>query len=281
MSQPPTEAEQITKASQSNLALAFFALPQDRRRDISTFYAFCRVVDDLADDPEQNIAQRQRSLNDWKDSLLTARPNEPALAPVVRELIAKYRLPVAHLIDIIAGCEMDLTDTVFETWEDLRQYCHRVASVVGLVSIEIFGYKDPGCRQYALDLGLALQLTNILRDVGQDYTANARIYLPREEIARFGYSVEALAAGQHSSAFLDLMNFQAQRAIALYASAQAALPTADQRSMVAAEIMRTIYRSLLTRMQHGNFRVFKQRYRLNKLQKAFCIGRVLLTPVRF
>ncbi|MES2570848.1 MAG: squalene/phytoene synthase family protein [Verrucomicrobiota bacterium] len=277
---PPTEAEQITRASKSNLALAFFALPAERRRDISTFYAYCRVIDDIADDPGRSLAERQGALDHWKEALVAPVEAPPPLAASVRELIGKYQLPVGHFLEIIAGCEMDLKETVYETWDDLQRYCHRVASVVGLVSIEIFGYRDPGCRQYALDLGLALQLTNILRDVGQDYVNEKRIYLPRQEMSRFGYSAEELAKGVRNDNFLALMNFQAERAIALYQKARAALPAPDQRSMVAAEIMRTIYRSILDRMQGDGFRVFTRRYRLNKFQKSLCIARVLLTPVR-
>ncbi len=275
-----SDPEEITRASKSNLALAFIALPPERRRDISIFYAFCRVIDDIADDPHPPVADRQRALDLWRESLAAPQPREPALAPIVRELIAKYRLPVEHLREIIAGCEMDLTRVTYETWDDLRQYCHRVASVVGLVSIEIFGYRHPGCREYALDLGLALQLTNILRDVGQDFASDGRIYLPREEMARFGYTVEALAAQRRSPEFLALMQFQAARAHTLYRRARVSLPPTDQRSMAAAEIMRTVYFKLLTRMESDGFRVFEKRYRLNKLEKSLCIARVLLTPVR-
>ncbi len=273
------EAEEITRASKSNLALAFVALPPERRRDISVFYAFCRVIDDIADDPQIPVAERQHSLNLWSESLAAPRAHEPALAPIVRDLIAKYRIPVEHFREIITGCEMDLTRVSFETWDDLRKYCHRVASVVGLVSIEIFGYRDPGCRQYALELGLALQLTNILRDVGQDYANDQRIYLPLEEMARFGYTSEALAQRIRNPEFHALMEFQAARAHELYARARAALPPVDQRSMAAAEIMRTVYFKLLTRMEGDGFRVFEKRYRLSKFEKALCIAKVFLTPV--
>ncbi len=273
-----TEAEQITRASKSNLALAFIALDPERRRDISTFYAFCRIIDDIADDPAVPPVQRQLGLDQWKKALAQPTAGDPALASAVRELIAKYRIPTEHFFEIIAGCEMDLTQVQYETWDELRHYCHRVASVVGLISIEIFGYRDAGCQLYARELGLALQLTNILRDVGQDYANERRIYLPREEIARFGYSAESLAAGERNANFLALMNFQAERAIDLYARAQAALTPIDRRSMIAAEIMRTIYRRILSKMQNDQFQVFKQRYRLNKFSKLLCIARVYLFP---
>lgn len=276
MSANTDAATEITRASKSNLALAFVALSPERRRDISVFYAFCRLVDDIADDGTRPVAERQAALDAWKGSLAAATPDEPALAPAVRELIAKYRLPLEHFREIIAGVEMDLSGTNYETWEELRIYCHRVASVVGLVSIEIFGCKDAGCRQYALDLGLALQLTNIIRDVGEDYANGGRIYLPREDMERFGYGVAGLALGRHDGAFVQLMRFEARRARSFYESAEGALPAGERRTMVAAEIMRTIYKRLLKRMERDEFHVFTKRYRLNALEKALCIARVML-----
>jgi len=271
-----TEAEQITKASKSNLALAFLALDPERRRDISVFYAFCRLVDDVADDPGIPIPARRTGLARWRLALDAPTPDEPPLARHVRSLIAKYALPTAHFSEIIAGCEMDLEETRFPTWEALKAYCHRVASVVGLVSIEIFGYRSPACREYALQLGLALQLTNILRDVGQDYSNGQRIYLPLEEITRFGYSIEELARGEHNEAFLALMQFQAARARALYRGAEAALPASDRRSMIAAEIMRAVYHTLLGRMHRDNFQVFSLRYQIPRPQKAWIVARTSL-----
>jgi len=190
----------------------------------------------------------------------------------VRALIAKYQLPVAHFLDIIAGVEMDLAGASYATWDDLRLYCHRVASVVGLVSIEIFGCRDAGAKTYALDLGLALQLTNILRDVGQDFANGGRVYLPSEDLARFGYSPEDLAAGRHNEAFLALMRFEARRARELYARAVAALPPMDRKALAAAEIMRTVYYRLLDRMERDGFRVFGHRYSLSRLEKLLIVA---------
>lgn len=272
----PADAEKITRASKSNLALAFIALPRERRRDISVFYAFCRVIDDIADDGTRSAAERQQALDTWKLGLICETAHESPLAAAVRELIAKYSLPPTHFLEIIAGVEMDIAQTVYETWEELRVYCHRVASVVGLVSIEIFGYRDPGCIQYARELGLALQLTNILRDVGEDYANGGRIYLPRADMDRFGYNVAGLALGRHDEEFLALMSFEAERARGYYRAAEAALPAVDRRNMVAAEIMRTIYRRLLERMQRDGFRVFSKRYRLSKLEKSASIVSVLV-----
>jgi phytoene synthase len=270
------DAQAITRASKSNLALAFVSLPRERRDDITVFYAWCRVVDDIADDPGPTVAQREAALDLWKEALAQPVEDESPLAPPVRQLIAKYQLPIAHFREIIAGVEMDLAGASYDTWEDLRLYCHRVASVVGLISIEIFGCRDPGAKTYALELGLALQLTNILRDVGQDFANAGRIYLPREDLERFGYSAEDLAAGRRNEGFLALMRFETERARRFYAQAVAALPPADRRVLTAAEIMRAIYGRLLRRMERDGFRVFDRRYSLSRLEKLALIGGTIL-----
>ena len=270
------DANAITRASKSNLALAFISLPRERRDDITVFYAWCRVIDDIADDPGQSVADRHAALNLWKRALHQTSEGEPALAAPVRGLMAKYGIDPGLFLEIIAGMEMDLHEVSYATWEDLRLYCHRVASVVGLVSIEIFGYRDPGCEQYALNLGLALQLTNILRDVGQDFANDGRIYLPAEDMARFGYTREDLSAGRRNEAFTALMEFETERALGYYAAAVAALPPGDRRSMTAAEIMRNVYRRLLFKMRAGGFRTFNHRYSLSRWEKAFVILRTML-----
>ena len=277
MSTADADARAITRASKSNLALAFISLPRERRDDITVFYAWCRVIDDIADDSGESVAHRRAALDSWKQALAQPVAGESALAAPVRALMAKYRLSDEHFLEIIAGVEMDLDEVTYATWNDLRLYCYRVASAVGLVSIEIFGYRDAGCKTYAVELGLALQLTNILRDVGQDFANGSRIYLPREDLARFGYTAEDLAARRHNDAFRALMRFEAERAIGFYRSAQAALPPIDRRAMVAAEIMRAVYRRLLDRMQRDGFRVFDRRYSLSRLEK---IALIVTTTLR-
>ena len=269
------DAAAITRASKSNLALAFVALPRERRADISVFYAFCRIVDDIADEPGDPIA-KQSALDEWKRAVAESFAGEPSLASAVRALIAKYSLPVAHFREIIAGVEMDLHGASYATWEDLRVYCHRVASVVGLVSTEIFGCRDPRSREYAEHLGLALQLTNILRDVGQDLANEGRIYLPAEDLARFAVTAADLAAHRRDERFLALMDFEAARARDLFDKARQALPRSDRRALVAAEIMAAIYSRLLDKMQRDRFRVFDRRYSLPKWRKLTLILRTIL-----
>ena len=263
-------AEKITRQSKSNLALAFVSLGRERRRDITIFYAFCRVIDDIADSKTLAVEEKRRRLTAWREWLRASKVDESVLASDIRALIGKYSLRPEMLEEIIQGVEMDLSITRYATFEDLRVYCYRVASAVGLVSIEIFGYRNPTCKEYAIQLGLALQMTNIIRDVGKDLRYG-RIYLPAEDLARFDYSEMELKDRQFSERFIRLMEFEAKRANEFFARAAALLPREDRSSMVAAEIMGSVYRALLRRMERDKFRVFEKEYRLGKLEK---IGRI-------
>src|SRR6516165_12293695 len=260
-------AAEITRASKSNLAFAFIAMSGARRRDITTFYAFCRVIDDIADDNQRDRETKRRELGLWRQSLRGEAAGEPALAEPVRDLMSRYPIKPEMLEEIITGVEMDINIRRYATWDELRVYCHRVASAVGLVSIEIFGYNNPQSRKYAIALGLALQVTNIIRDVANDLRAD-RIYLPGEDLTRFNYTEKDLRSGVVDTRFLQLMNFEAARAEKFFAEATKLLPRDDHRSMLPAEIMRSIYQALLRRMKLDNFRVFEKDYRLSKTEKA-------------
>ena len=269
-------AAKITRQSKSNLALAFISLGRERKRDITVFYAFCRVIDDIADSAPFDVAQKQFQLAAWREMLRRARADEPLLAREVRSLIDKYSLPIDLIEEVIAGVEMDLRISRYATFEELRVYCYRVASAVGLISIEIFGYRNPRCREYARELGLALQMTNIIRDVGKDLRSG-RIYLPQEDLARFGYSELELQDRQHNERFVRLMEFEAARAREFFSRAAAALPPEDRQSMVPAEIMSSIYCGLLRKMELDQFRVFDKEYRLSGLEK---VGRIATQLVK-
>jgi phytoene synthase len=260
-------AATITRQSKSNLALAFISLGRERKRDMMVFYAFCRVIDDIADSAELNAVEKRVRLAKWRQMLSAASLDEPLLARDMRRLIDKYSLPHSMLEEIIDGVEMDLNILRYLTFDELRVYCYRVASAVGLVSIEIFGYRNPRCKQYAVELGLALQMTNIIRDVGKDLQ-NGRIYLPQEDLARFHYSETELVQRQYSERFVHLMQFETRRARQFFARAAEALPAEDHRAMAPAEIMGSVYRGLLRRIELDNFRVFEKEYRLSKLEKA-------------
>lgn len=275
-----TSAEAITKSSKSNLALAFVSLPKERRDDMTTFYAFCRIVDDIADSSALPADVKQAQLDAWRAAIdAPGGDDEPALADAVRGIISKYKIPREHFHEIISGVAMDLAPRRYETFEDLRLYCYRVASAVGLVSIEIFGCKNPGCKDYAIDLGLALQLTNIIRDVGEDWANGGRIYLPAEEMRRFGFSEDDLRLGKQNAAFDQLIRFQAQRAREFYKRAASELPPEDARSLVAAEIMQRVYSTLLDKMERDGFRVLEKRYAHGKLRKTAIVASVLLANI--
>lgn len=266
----PARAFTDDYSGRSNLALAFLCLPREKRADMNVFYTFCRLVDDIADSPTLPPDTKTALLDSWREVIRSPSPSSTGsvrVSDALHALMDKYRLPPAHLLDIIAGVEMDITARHYATFEQLRAYCYRVASVVGLVSIEIFGYRDAATRQYAVDLGLALQLTNIIRDIGVDLDNGGRIYLPLEDLERFGYTPSDLRNRVYDKRFQALMAFEAERAEEYYRRAVAELPTTDRRAMVAAEIMRAVYWRLLQRARRDRYRVFEKRYRLSAAAK--------------
>lgn len=263
-------AAQVTRRSRSNFYYAFLVLPRPRREALYAVYAFCRTVDDVADTAGDPETQRQ-GLVHWRAEV--ARCYEPGGAPehpVARQLalaVRAFPIPRAALEAIIEGCEMDLEPRVYETAEQLYPYCYRVASAVGLCCIEIFGYTDPRARLYAERLGTALQLTNIIRDVGSD-ARDGRVYVPRRDLQQFGVTVDDLREGRYTEGFVALMEHQAARAREFYAAARAALPPVDRRSLVPAEIMGRIYRALLEEIAARRFRVLGERVTLPARRKA-------------
>lgn len=260
-------ASQIVRGSGSNLAFALAVLPRQKRRDMEVFYAFCRVVDDWADAPGLSEAKRREALNRWRGLVRgEVAPAAIGIETEFVEMMMRRRLPLAEVEAIIAGVEMDLNPLRFETADDLRHYCYHVAGAVGLVSIELFGYRDPRTRVYAEELGYALQWTNILRDVGQD-AREGRVFLPLAELRRWGLAEADLLSGAPEKAkFERLMSDQTKMARDHYRAAKAALPRCDVRSMRSAELMRRIYTGILDQMEADNFQVFEKRYRLCKVR---------------
>lgn len=261
------DASEITRRAKSNLAFALRVLPRALRADMVVFYAFCRTLDDLADAPGLPDGQRLHGLAEWRDGLLHGFASPTTLQQQVIALRDQRGIPNDLLLDIIDGCRMDLHPQRFETWDDLAEYVWKVACVVGLVSIRLFGCTDPGAERYAMALGRALQLTNILRDIREDHDNGGRIYLPREDLARFHYTEEDLTNHVRDDRFLALMAFEAERAEEFFREAAAALPAADRRALAPARIMQEIYHRLLARMRRDGFRVFDRRYRVSKLRK--------------
>lgn len=266
----------ITQRSGSNLALAFILLPKERRQGMAALYAFCREVDDVADEDVRPVAERTRMLEAWREDVRAACDGGTPEFPVNRELqpvIREYGLKFELFDELIRGCETDLVQHRYETYAELEQYCYRVASVVGLLSIEVFGYQDPGCREYAVQLGKALQFTNILRDVRRDAERD-RIYLPAEELRRHGVTDEEILQGLYSERYGRVAEAVAERARGFYRSARQLLPAVDRRSMVAAELMGSVYWRLFKKLEHSRFDVFgPEPTRLTKLQKIALIAR--------
>lgn len=267
----------VTKASRSSFTYAFMVLPKPQRESLYAIYAFCRISDDLVDEAASLDLAGSRSpaatlpaerLGSWRAEL-DACFRGAATHPVTRrlaEVLRTFPIPRAYFESLLNGMEMDLVKTRYASFAELEQYCYRVAGVVGLMCIEIFGYTRPETRIYAERLGTALQLTNILRDLGQDGEAG-RIYLPQEDLARFGCTEADILGRRLTPAFRELMNFEVGRARTFYAAALEALPAADRNSMLPAEIMRVIYHRLLTQIEARGHDVYSRRIRLSDTRR--------------
>jgi phytoene synthase len=248
----------LTKKSASNLALAFILLPREKRDAMSALYAFCRAVDDVADEDSIPAEKRREQLAAWRTDIRRACENgrpEFILNQEFQPVIRRFKLPFALFDELIKGCEMDLDTLRYADYEPLELYCYRVAAVVGLLSIEIFGYQNPACHAYAVHLGNALQLTNILRDVKND-AARGRIYLPQSELKRFNVTEAEIFNSKFSENYFALAASVAARAKHFYVLAQQTLPPADRPAMVAAELMGSVYWQLLQKLERGRFDVF-------------------------
>jgi phytoene synthase len=265
---------------------SFLVLPERKRRAIVAVWDFCRAVDDAVDEvvPEEEWqggltaearARAAQRVCTWRAELDAAYAGTPAtsqgraLQPCIRE----FNLPRGPFEDLIDGVEMDLDHESYPTFEALSEYCRRVASAVGLICIEIFGYRDPAARQYAVDLGMALQLTNIIRDIAADLR-RGRVYLPADDLARFGVTADALRAGTPSPAVKALLAFECGRAREFYRRAAAGRPAADRRSLVAAEIMGAIYFAILERIERSGYDVLSRRIRVPRPRRAAIALRV-------
>ena len=281
---PATSAAEITRRARSNLAFALASLPAERRRDMITFYAFCRVADDIADDDSRSAHERRAHLAAWRTAVLQSgsptpaadrTTTEPLLAEVIA-LIPKYGIDPALLADILDGVATDLDRTRFATYAELLHYCYQVASAVGLVSIRIFGHRHDSARDYALQMGYALQLTNIIRDVGQDARDNGRIYLPLEDLQRFGVTEQQILEQRYDDRFRALMEHQYERAKACYQKADDVLHPEDRKAMIAAEMMGQIYYEILEKIKARDYRVFDKRIGLHPARKGLILLAYLL-----
>jgi len=264
---PEKYCQDKAAASGSSFYYSFMFLPSDKRRAITALYAFCREVDDVVDECSDEQVARI-TLNWWRAQVADiygGKPQHPvalALVPVVRQ----FSLAQEHLLEIIDGMEMDLDHPRYNDFKSLQLYCYRVASVVGLLSVEIFGYTDRRTLKYAHDLGIAFQLTNIIRDVGEDARRN-RIYLPMDELQQFGVTATEIINGNESENFKKLMLFQIERAQRYYRQAFEHLPATDRKAQRTGLIMAAIYRATLDELASSGCHVLKERVSLTPLRK--------------
>lgn len=273
-------AAQLTAKSRTNFYYSFSMLPRDEREAMNTVYAFCRTIDDLVDETDENadgadvVRQRER-LDMWRrevERCYSGESSHPLLLPLSK-VVQRFRIPKQYFLTLIDGMEMDLVKRRYQTFEELREYCYSVASVVGLMCIEIFGYKYDETRDYAVNLGIALQLTNILRDIKAD-KEKGRIYLPQEDMELFGVQEYDILLEQDSPRLKRLLAYEAERARSFYYAARNQLHKDERKTMVAAEIMDAIYFRLLQKIELGNFDVFHRRVTVSTPHK-------LLIALRF
>lgn len=266
---PQDYVQQKAAASGSSFYYAFLFLPAPRRAAITAFYAFCREVDDVVDEvSDPGVAATKLAW--WQSEVgraYSGQPTHPAMQALMPH-VAEYGIEARHLLAVIEGCQMDLTQTRYLDFAALQRYCHLVAGIVGEVSAKIFGQSLPQTTEYAHTLGLAFQLTNIIRDVGEDARRD-RIYLPVSELQKFDVKAHEVVSGVHSDRFVALMKFQTERAHALYDKALGLLPDQDMRSQKPGLMMASIYRTLLREIEADDFKVLHQRIALTPLRKLW------------
>jgi 15-cis-phytoene synthase len=268
---------ELGKTVQSNFFYSFLFLPKPKRDAIIDIYSFCRAIDDIVDDiveksgaggAPDTYAEARVELNRWReelDNLYAGKPTMP-IAVKLRRVLERFPMPKEYFEEMINGCEMDLLRNRYETFDELHQYCYRVASITGLMCIEIFTYRSQGAKDYAVNLGVALQLTNILRDLKED-AARGRVYLPQEDLRRFGYSEGDLACGNINDNFREMMKFECERARGYYRLAADHLTEEDRPTMTAAITMGKIYYRLLEQIEHLDYDVFNNRIRLHRPER--------------
>lgn len=266
----------FSKTIQSNFFYSFLFLPKQKRDAIIDVYTFCRAVDDVVDDipdstaHDQAEAKARLELDKWRaeiDRLYAGEPTNP-ITRNLEKVLERFPMPKMYYEEMINGCEMDLSRHRYETFDELYQYCYRVAAITGLMCVEIFTYKSQQTREYAVSLGIALQLTNILRDLKED-AERGRIYLPQEDLRRFGYSEHDLANSVVNDNFRALMKFECDRARSFYRQSDELFPVKDQATLTAAVTMGKIYFRLLEQIELNDFDVFNHQIRLHRPERFY------------
>lgn len=262
-------AQEISKKSKSSFYYAFNLLPEDKRDAMNTVYAFCRKTDDIVDENSDSTDLKYEKLRKWRIEFEKSFSgnSEFALLNKLGKTISNFNIPLDPFFELIKGMEMDLQKDRYKSFDDLQLYCYRVASTVGLMCIEIFGYKHPSTKQFAVDLGIALQMTNILRDIGKD-AKNGRIYLPQEDLLKFNYSEKEILSLIYNNNFRDLMVYESSRAKQYFNSATANLDLDDKKTMFAARAMQHIYYKMLENIIAADYDVFNNDIKVSKFEKV-------------
>jgi len=272
-----TDYLKITKESKTNFLYSFSLLPAEKNEAINTIYAFCRKTDDIVDDDSYSIDERFDKLSDWKqefENALTGISDHELLNQVTR-IKNKFEIPLETFYGLFKGMEMDLKQNKYKTFKELYDYCYRVASTVGLMSIEIFGYRNKNTREYAVNLGVAMQLTNILRDIRKDVN-RGRIYIPGDDLKRFGFNESDLLNYKYNDSFIALMKFESNRAKEYYKKADGYLNKEDKGLMFPARIMELIYFDILKKIESINYNVFGKVVKVSRLKKILIAFGVFL-----
>jgi phytoene synthase len=261
--------KEISKKSKSSFYYAFNLLPEEKRDAMNTVYAFCRKTDDIVDENSDSTDVKYEKLRKWRIEFEKSFSghSEFALLNKLGTTISNFNIPLDPFFELIKGMEMDLQKDRYKSFDDLQLYCYRVASTVGLMCIEIFGYKHPSTKQFAVDLGIALQMTNILRDIGKD-AKNGRIYLPQEDLIKFNYTEKEILSLIYNNNFRDLMIYESSRAKQYFNSATANLDLDDKKTMFAARAMQYIYYKMLENIIAADYDVFNNDIKVSKFEKA-------------
>lgn len=268
--------EQVTKNQARNFYYAFITLPIRKKRAIYTAYAFCRICDDAVDNNE-SIIEKKRLLNTIEDNLksginldVLTLQNDPIILATCA-IIKEFDIPEKYFFDVIDGVRMDIEFKPFTTFVEVKDYCYKVASVIGLICITIFGYTNPKAIDYAIDFGLAMQLTNILRDIPDDLAEN-RCYLALDEMDQFNYSINLLSVSLYNNDFIQLMKFEVDRAKRYFESGSMLLPLVDTDSRICLKILSKIYSKILKKIEKSNYHIFNNKFRLNTFEKLSIMG---------
>ncbi len=265
-----TEHIEITQSSKTNFLYSFSLLPKEKYEAINTVYAFCRQTDDIVDNEMDSTELKFKKIREWKNEFehaLNGSSNYELLNQVTK-IIKKFNIPVEPFFELIKGMETDLQVSRYKDFNTLYQYCFRVAATVGLMCIEIFGYKTENAKQYAVNLGIALQLTNILRDIKFD-ALNGRIYLPEEDLKIFGYTEDDLMNFRYNESFVELMKFECKRAREYFNKANDSFVKEDRKLLYPARIMQKIYFNILEKIEKMNYNVFSKKAKVSKIKKLY------------